>query len=336
MKTITKEIPNGTSTVVVHNGNEKQKKKVGLFILKAFISLLLILWILRNTNVSEIFRAIRGVNFYLIVIAYSLLFVGHYLSTLRWKTLLQAQGFHASVAHLFKSYMIGIFFNNLLPSTIGGDTSRAYDSWKIGKSKGKAVAVIFVDRFFGLFALLLFALSSLLFSSKLTQNLPFLNFWLIAGAMGMGLIVWVIFMPSLKIVRLIEAFNIPFSKPIKIILEKIIKSFLSFKGNKKALLKALLLSVLLQINVIIHYYLIAEALGFDIAFHNFFLIIPISLFLMMIPISINGIGIRENIFAFFFTILGTQRVDAVALAWIAYGFVIIQGIIGGIIYALRK
>ena len=78
------------------------------------------------------------------------------------------------------------------------------------------------------------------------------------------------------------------------------------------------------------------ALEFPIPFNHFFLIIPLSIFIMMLPISINGIGIRESIFAFFFLSYGVSKPEAVAFAWLVYGITILQGVVGGIVYALRK
>ena len=55
----------------------------------------------------------------------------------------------------------------------------------------------------------------------------------------------------------------------------------------------------------------------------------------MLPVSINGIGLREGVFVFFFSAYGIGTVEAVAFAWVALGFVILQGIMGGILFATR-
>jgi acetyltransferase-like isoleucine patch superfamily enzyme len=94
--------------------------------------------------------------------------------------------------------------------------------------------------------------------------------------------------------------------------------------------------LLLQIAVILHYYLISEALGLQIPFIKFWVIIPIALFVQLIPVSINGIGIRENLFVFFLGLFGASAASAIAFSWIAYGMVLILGLFGGILYVLRK
>ena len=89
-------------------------------------------------------------------------------------------------------------------------------------------------------------------------------------------------------------------------------------------------------NVVIAYYLLAQSLGLPVPFLNYFLIIPAALLVLMAPVSINGIGLREGAFVFFLGLYGIGRAEAVAFAWIAYGVLLIQGVLGGLVYAFRR
>jgi hypothetical protein len=264
--------------------------------------------------------------------AFSLHLVGFTVSAYRWRLLLRAQGSDASIPFLIKSYIVGMFFNNFLPSTVGGDAIRAYDSWRAGQSKAGAVTVVFIDRFLGLLALVLFALAALLIPSRLTASLPFLGLWVALGVVGMLMIVWIIFMPPRQVSAALGNIKLPFMRK----LQSIIDSFAAFRGRKDVLLKALGWSVLLQANVVIHYYLIAVALGLSVPFLSFFLIIPLAIFIMMVPISINGIGLRETAFVVFLGAFGVTQPEAVAFAWVGFGITFLQGVLGGVVYALRK
>ena len=312
------------------------KKKLIFGILKFIISGALIFWILRGTNFGDILTAMETATIPLLLVAFCLHFVGHYISALRWRLLLKAQGVSAPLLFLIKSYMVGMFFNNLLPSIIGGDAVRAYDSWRVTDSKAKALAVVFVDRFLGIFALVLFALAAVFFSPELTSHLPLLPVGITLGTALMSGITAFIFLPSPHILKSFGELNLPLANIFGSLIRKITDPFMAFQGKQDALFGALWLSVLLQINVVIHYYLIAKALSFPIPFHSFFLIIPLATFIMMLPISIGGIGVRESTFAFFFATYGVSKPEAVAFAWIAYGIVLIHGLLGGVMYALRK
>ena len=305
-------------------------------VIKLSISVSLICWILRGTELGEIWSAINTANLPLVFVAFLLRFVGFYISALRWRLLLKTQGVKSSVPFLIQSYMVSAFFNNLLPSIVGGDAVRVYDSWRLGKNKANALAVVFVDRFLGLVALMLFALCGLLIVDQLSASLPLLPLWMGLGFLGMLLVIWIIFFPSGKILSWLQGIRLPGWKKLQKILDKIVTAFLVFKGQKKALLSSLWLSILLQTNVVLDYFLIAKALNFDISLANFFLIIPLAIFIMMLPISINGIGLRESVFVFFFSAFGVVKYQAIAFSWLAYGLVILQGLLGGIVYALRR
>ena len=92
--------------------------------------------------------------------------------------------------------------------------------------------------------------------------------------------------------------------------------------------------MLVQFNIVIHYYLVAQSLALPIPIYDYFTMVPLAIFVMMIPVSINAIGIRESIFAFFLGSYGVPVADAIAFAWLIYGFILLQGILGGIVYAL--
>jgi hypothetical protein len=93
-----------------------------------------------------------------------------------------------------------------------------------------------------------------------------------------------------------------------------------------------------QLNVILHFYLISQALGLSIPFSYFLAFIPISILIQTLPVSINGIGVREGIYISFLTeMLGKATVEqSIAFSWIAYGMILLLGILGGVIYAFRK
>ncbi len=314
----------------------KSKSHKILFTIKILVSAVLIYWILSGTNFKEVLKSIRNTNFLLLSFAFSLHFIGFFLSATRWKLLLRAQGTEAKTSYLIGSSIVSKFFNNLLPSTIGGDAMRAYDSYRIGKSKSGAVVVIFVDRFLGLFMLLFFALVAFFIVEEVVSGGIHLFLWIMAGLLLFICIGWFIFSPPKKLTESVNNMNIPFSSKFQRIVKKMREAFWAFRGKKKVLLKALGLSLLLHANVIIYYFLISSALNLSIPFYNFFLIIPLSLFIMMLPITINGIGLRENTFYFFFSTFAITRAEAIAFAWVEYGIIIILGILGGIVYVLRK
>lgn len=313
-----------------------RRKRWILMAAKAAASAALLYWVLRGTDLGEVGRALGAANIPLLVLAFAMCFIGYFISVTRWGVLLSAQGVAVKRRTLVHSYLVAMFFNNFLPSTIGGDAYRAYDSWRWGSTKAGALAVVFVDRFLGLVALILFALVA----SAVWQGVgdaAQLPTWMIALlAAGMLGVVWAIFFtPRLDLGGRLERMGIPGARLVGGVAGRVKDAFRTFRGRRDALGKAMLLSLALQTNVVFYYYVMAQALGFDVSVAAFFLIIPLSIFVMLIPISINGIGIRENAFAFFFALFGVAKAESVALAFVDYGLLLVQGAVGAIAYALR-
>jgi len=301
-----------------------------------FASVFLLAFLLKDVNISEIFLSLKLSNKYILIFAFSLHAVGLAISAIRWKILLQSLSVNSKIFYLIKSYLVATFFNHFIPSTVGGDSVRAYDSYKLGNNKTKGLTVILVDRFLGLLTLLIFVLISTFFSLELTSQIPNLKLLLIFLSLSSVFIIWLILSPPLKLFNRIHHNSNKYISKLGSILVKVGEAFLQFSQNKKVLFKALLLSFLLQGNVILYYYLISVALDFDIHILNFSLIIPLTIFILMIPLSINGIGLRENVLFFFFSFYGITKSQAIAFAWIEFSMLLALGLIGGLVFVFRK
>lgn len=304
--------------------------------IKAVISAALIYYLLRKTDLTEIWQAVKSADPLILFLSFLLHAVGYYASAYRWRVLALAQGMDLPVSYLVESYAVAMFFNNILPSTIGGDVVRAYDSWRKGFPKLKSIATVGVERFIGMFALVVFAIIAVALTREINQRVPLLWLWVVLCFVFMWLVLQGIFLRQGKAQILVKILDLPGFSIFKKIVNKFASAFTNLKGKNKALVISLILSLLLQINVIFHYYLISEAMGLNVPFIKFWIIIPIALFVQMIPLSVNGIGIRENLYVFFLGLYGVTAAQAIAFSWIAYGMILILGIFGGILYVFRK
>lgn len=297
----------------------------GRTLLRVAVSVALIAWILRGTDLREVLATFRTADVRYILFALCLIPLGYLSSVSRWRLLLRAQGGDASFGFLMRSLMTGIFFNNFLPSTIGGDAIRAWDTARSGVSRGTALTIIMVDRFVGLLALLLFATVGLLGAGRLTERVPDLAFWVLGVGAVMVTVAVLLFLPSrLGKLRL----------PGK--LAQVASALFAFQGQGRALAGAFFWSLCLQTAVVVNAWVMARALHIDLGLAPFFLIVPLAVFLMMIPVSINGIGVRENLFVFFLAAFGVAESTGLAFAWLEYGLLLLQALAGGFVYALWR
>ena len=312
------------------------QKKPLFLLLKISLSIALILWITQGVALDSVFAVITESSASLLILAFSLFFVGYMIAAFRWRTLIRVQDGDAPIFFLVRSFMVALFFNNFLPSTVGGDVVRMYDSWRLGNTKSDAVTVVLVDRFLGVIVLFCFALLALVFDETVASEVPFITAWVAAGLAGMGIATWLVLKIPVSITQRLSSAKSGVMARIGGILEKVHRSFQTYRQARSAVLRALGLSVLLQVNVVVHFILVARAVGIDIPAESMFLIIPVAVFVMMVPISINAIGVREAVFVFLLSLYGVQSVEALAFAWIAYGFTLLQGVLGGIMFALRR
>jgi len=316
--------------------NNKTKK---YFVKKIFLisfSMFLLFMMLKDVQFNQIAASIKSANIKLLVIAFTLHAVGLTISAVRWKMLLKSLKVKSNIFYLIKSYLVAIFFNHFIPSTIGGDSIRAYDSYKLGKDKSKGLVVIITDRFLGLLSLLVFVIVSTFLSVEVSSKIPNLALWITFFSLTAFFVLLFILKPPVNFLRKITNSKNKIISKIAAGLLKIANAFSHFGDNKKILIKALALSLLLQANVVFYYYLISVALGFNIHFFNFSLIIPLTIFTLMIPITVNGIGLRENVLFFFFSFFGIVKTQAIAFAWIEFSMLLLLGIIGGLVYLFRK
>ena len=313
-----------------------KRKNLFIFILKFIFSLSIIAFILaKKTPLSDIGESIKGASLFWIGLSLSLHSLGLLISAYRWQILIHAHGDHIPLGFLAKSYLVGNFFNLFLPTRFGGDIVRIWDGSRHSKSVLKSTAIIFMERLSGIIVLLFFALGVSLFRLDLAQQLPVI--WISLGVGFFGLLaILCFFQPFSKI--LIE--KIPQSGVFGKTRLKIIefrKIVFVYKEKKEAFLKALFWAFLLQINVILHYYFVGKALHIDIPLIDYFIFIPIVLIILTIPITINGLGLREALYITIFASYGILNSSAFSFSLIAdIVFAVIIGVLGGILYAFRK
>ena len=313
--------------------------RIWLFLLKLTISIGLVGWIIQDVDFGDIGEIFAQADVDLLVLAFSLFFIGYFLTAVRWRLLMSTHGLKPPLLVLVQSFMVGIFFNNILPSTIGGDLSRMYDAWRIARDKTMAVSVVLVDRFLGVLALILWAVLAVLISQEI-RALPAVYVPVIIVFVLATVLVAILFgrprdsvdKANAWLRRVLERGPAYIARSVI----KVLDAVDPYYQHNKVLLRALSVSLVLQFNVIIHFWLIARALDMEISILAMCVVIPCSLMIMMLPISVNAIGVREVTFVYFLSLFGISGEKALVFAWIAFVFVLLQGLLGGVVFALRR
>lgn len=248
----------------------------------------------------------------------------------RWQILLNTKGYQYPLSTLIRFYFIGFFFNNLLPTAIGGDVVRAVKLSRRKIAKRTAVSSIFMERLMGLPALLLISSASYLTCYN--------DIALQGNIMKMtGKFVFVAGLASLAIFLIPTFFRNYFIRlhPSLNILQKLVAVLNEFAGywiKPFNLLIVLTITSICQLCGIFSVYLVSLSVGQEIPFVYFSFLLPIIWLAIMLPISISGLGVREGLFLFLFGLIGMTRQSAIAISLLWLTFVYGQSLIGGFLF----
>lgn len=303
-------------------------------VIRILISALLLFWVLSNVDLGRLSRVVLEASPLSLLIALALYFVGVIvIGTARWKLLLSSQGVRPPFLYLVKSYMVATFFNNVLPTNIGGDVFRIADAARYTESRTLSSAIIFVDRLIGFAGLFALALGALVFGGQIVRSLPGLE-WLWFGFAGLTALVLAVLVVPEVVAWSLKPFRLLNSQWVTKRVGVLTSALFQFRREVPALFKALFVSLFIQGSIVFFYYLIAHAMDISLPLDYCFLITPLVLVVQLFP-SINGFGVRESAFVFFFRAIGLSAEQAVSLSFVSTGVVIVLSLAGGLIYAAR-
>ena len=257
------------------------------------------------------------------------------ISVWRWNRLLRAQHIEVEKRKLTESIWVSMFFNNFLPSNIGGDVVRIKDTAREAGSKTLAMTVILIDRAIGLAALTIVAASGALVAQLFGVHIPGARWLWAASLAGVAAAVSVIAMPQLVGHALLpmRALRRPWLTERA---QRLEEAVLRFRNAPMAVLGAFGGALVVQITVVAFYLLTAEGRSVPLPIFLGAVLIPVSLVVQMAPVSINGFGVREAVFAFFFRRFGLPTDAAVALSLVSTGMVMGLSLVGGFFFMRRR
>lgn len=264
-----------------------------------------------------------------------------FLGMFRWRVILRAQGLDLSVDRTAEISLVAHFFNSFLLGSTGGDLMKAYYAARETKhKKAEAVTTVFVDRLIGLFAMLFFACLMML------PNLALLGAHRRLAAVAA--VVSMMFVACLLLGLL--AFwggvskSVPGARawlrklPKAESLERSLEACRHFGRHRLVLLKALGISMLLNAACVWQFIVLANGLGLKISAATLFLTVPAIISISALPVTPNGLGVREGLFVSMLAVpeIGVEGTQALSLSLLAYAGSLAWSLIGGLVYATLK
>jgi len=295
-----------------------KKKLVGL--LKLSVSVALIAYLFSIVDLSGLAERYRTIDPRFLILAVTLLVAQVAISALKWKLILRADGLDTPYLGLLRAYYIGNFLSLFLPSSFGGDIYRVYAVTSANKSLGKTTSSVLFDRLTGLLALLTISLFAYV-------SLPGGRYDLALVALYLAGIVSFFGLTSVRAVEMLRGSNLKLISKSSVLLS----SFRTYRNDLGMLWKVLSISLLFQLGIVVINKIYAMALSIGIAFHELLVIIPLVYLTEVLPISINGIGVRDSAFVFFYSTLGYAKEDGLAIALLVLVMRYVSGLVGGLV-----
>lgn len=254
---------------------------------------------LSKTGHEKVFSTLKDISIPAFIGAMLLYLFAQFISSIRWKLFLPHT---LGIRKLFSLYLIGSFFNTLLPGIIGGDAVKGFYLYQATRNGGLSLASIFMDRYIGLIVLIIIC----------TLALPF-GFGYFHGSR----IAWLVPLIALSfIITSFLIFGLRLGQRIKLI-SNFYYYFHTYRNQKNIIAKSMLLSVIVQFAAILSVYVIALGFKQNVPFTALLIFIPLTVLFSTIPISISGLGIREGAFVVLFSLINIKPEvsTAISLSW---------------------
>jgi uncharacterized protein (TIRG00374 family) len=284
-----------------------------------------------KTDFSQLIDVLARVDPFWLLVTLFIQIVAKFVWAWRWADLLAIYDIHVPILRLVRAIYVGLFFNNFLPTSVGGDFSRGY--WILDDKQlyRKSLFIVFIERFIGFVHLAwitIFGFMVLILQGAVIGEV------LLLGLIGVLLL-------GLSIVALnpyvFEFFNhLVFGLQSKFMAstrEKIGKA-LAILHRTEHRARFTFLSLLVQLGGILIFYTVGQALRLEIGFWHYFVLVPLTVIATMLPISFNGLGIREGCLILFSVALGLNVTPsgAVALGLLVFAYGLLNSLIGGVFY----
>ena len=304
---------------------------------KLAVSIALLVLLFSRVDVAKLWASARQASLTWMGIALGFYAVSILVMVWRWWLLLEAQDVSMPFPALFGSMSVALFFNNFLPSNIGGDVVRISDTAKIARSKTLASIVILADRTMGMMGLVLVAATgvSLVASPVGRAPLPIWPSWLWAGfTSGMlvgGLVLW---SPG-GVGWLLRPLTVLHPEWVGGRIGSLTATLQRFRSHMGAMITCFAGAVVVQLMTVAFGWAVARALGIPIGPFDLAVVVPLAGVVQMIPVSVNGFGIREATYSLYFTRIGLPIESAILLSLTSTALVMLYSLTGAAVYVGR-
>ena len=276
-----------------------------------------------QSDPGQVWEAARSADLRLVGAAVALVLLDQFLMAYRWLVLLRpvAGAGRLALGTVMRIFFISTFAGTFLPASVGGDAVRAVMLAKECIAPAGAVASVFMDRMLGVLSVLLMALVGLVFARQLADEPAVLGALAVtAGVCAASALV--IFSRRAAASAAWCADRLPLAWASRIG-RALIDAMQRYATSHRVLLNVLAGSLAVQCLRIAQAYLLGRALGLAAPLTAYVAFVPVILLVMLLPVTVNGLGTSQVAFVWAFAQVGVGRAPAFTLSvlFVALGIV---------------
>lgn len=298
---------------------------------RALVSMALLVFVVSRVDLAAVGAALVGLDLTWMAAAVLAVYAAIVVSAIKWGALLRSRGRALPLTRLTRHYLVGLFFNNFLPTSVGGDVVRAWDAGKDLDGSSEAAASVIAERLIASVGLALTAAIGLLFVRVEPQVYISVGVVFVAGIALAG----VFLVPSVS-ERIVTGFA---GGRFEVAAGWVGRTTAATGEMLRDLPTAgvvLALSIVFQVFVALVNGLLFMALGADVSFVHCLICTSIVSAVTMVPVSISGHGVREAGYAYFFSFVGVSSAVAVTASVLFFVTVAVCTLPGALFFAAGR
>jgi glycosyltransferase 2 family protein len=297
----------------------------------------LLAFLLVQIDLARTVELVREANGAYVALALAIFLVTTWGMAWRWQILLASKGIHEPIGWLTRLYFVGYAAGQVLPTSMGGDAVRIVEHVRRRpKAGGEVAGAVVIERIIGATATLVLVAVGLALAAGRYDDIA-LVVWLEAAGIAVVAFLGVL-MFSRRTRRMLEERIFPLGRRIRLErpLEQVHAALHGYRDRPGILLSTLGLTVALQVARIMAIWLCGEAVGIDLSPVVYFIFGPLLFLVMLVPFTINGLGVREAFFVAFLGRFGVDQDAAFAAGFLFYAVTVATSVPGALILLWRS
>ncbi len=297
------------------------------WVVQSGLTILLPIWLLHDFSWKTFQSLMLSVPFWFYSLAFLIFTVAQAIFVLRWMVILQAMPIRIPFLKILEQHYIGVYFNNFFPAMIGGDSAKIY---YMGQTTGytNVTSSVFMERFLGFFATAVLA-TVMSWTFQVSDKTHWVRLALTAFTFGFIMaFLLILYFPLERLLKPILR-RLPKAAFLETRFTLLFHNLRTIGRKPQVILKAFAITA-------IYFLLIAPIyIGFFyFAADRWIPLAPLMIGLLSIsilsniPITINGIGLREQLHYLFFIPLGLSKEEAVSVSLLIFSYLLLSSAVG--------